>query len=283
MVAEDEEAVRLGVTRALLHHGHEVHEAATIAQAVDVLGRLGDKLDIAVLDYFLPVGKPAGNSSRAALDRSTTSPTAEVITDMIYERRIGAAVLFITGHRPDSMRHVVRGTQAADCLYKPFTTLEFLSVFHRVERWHAERASAPRGADCRFDAPDKPIRGAFSEGLLRAVVQLAGVASDDTQNLRVLRAALLGREHHNCSAAPTAKMRSPTPVPGMSASTYKRRKRELQVVLGVANFTNDILRRLDHALASGECDWRDLLGFARKDTPPRVAQSAPGLWTFQFI
>ena len=54
LLVEDEDAVRMGGVRALTSRGYTVHEAADGVEAMEIMGELGDTVDIVVSDVVMP-------------------------------------------------------------------------------------------------------------------------------------------------------------------------------------------------------------------------------------
>lgn len=213
-----------------------VTEAATIADALDAIGRMGDSLALAVLDYFLPPGEPGNAWCRAALERSIAPPTAEVITDVMAHLRVGAPVLFITGHTRGAMHQVLARTNAFGCLHKPFSSRVLLDVLDRMHRLHVDRTSLLDALSCT----DEPTE--LRDAVFRAALHLAKFAPDAHDEMsRVLRVAIDGLDiEAACKAC------------GMSRAKYNRKKSELRVALGIANFGGALLRRIDRAVSDGD-------------------------------
>src|SRR5690606_15649096 len=232
--------------RVLRTRGCAVHESATIAEAVDKIASLGQQLDVAVLDYFMPWGRATTALARA-MERTARSGTADLIADVLYQHRVGAAVLFITAHTPETMTDIVRATRAAACLYKPFTAREFLQTFEGVCRWQVDRGTL-------LPEPAAPAMGqeeSYQEHLFHVVLRLANVAVDDIEKRNVLRTIIVGTDSVH---------KPPHEICAMAPATYRRRKRDLQRALGITRFTiANLHRRIDHALASGELQPHDLL------------------------
>ncbi len=68
LVAEDEEAVRALVRRALVEDGHEVMTAADGAEALDTLQREGGRFDLLLTDIKMPVMDGVALALAAARD-----------------------------------------------------------------------------------------------------------------------------------------------------------------------------------------------------------------------
>jgi two-component system, cell cycle response regulator CpdR len=68
LVAEDEEAVRALVRRALVEDGHEVMTAADGAEALDMLQREGGRFDLLLTDIKMPVMDGVALALAAARD-----------------------------------------------------------------------------------------------------------------------------------------------------------------------------------------------------------------------
>lgn len=54
LLVEDEDAVRAFASRALVSRGYEVHEASNGAEALELMGELGDSIDLVVSDVVMP-------------------------------------------------------------------------------------------------------------------------------------------------------------------------------------------------------------------------------------
>ena len=55
LIAEDEDAVRALVARALMEAGHDVHASADGGEAIEVLQREGGRFDLLLTDIRMPV------------------------------------------------------------------------------------------------------------------------------------------------------------------------------------------------------------------------------------
>jgi CheY-like chemotaxis protein len=257
LIVDDDVGTRGALAQALRRRGCTVREAATVAGALDAIGELSHDLEIAVLNYFLPRGEPQTAWSREASDKPATAKT---IVDFIDCHDIGAAVLFLTGSPPAVMRHVVRGTRADGCLYKPFDTAAFLATFERVRGWHLQR-----GDHQARPVPTKPAipvgipPAAYAQGRLRVASRLAGIDPDDDRAAQVFRLAYQGeRLETACKAC------------GMSEATYKRATKNLRARLGIRDFGHDLTRCIDEALDRGVIEWWELMGYAYDPTRPRA-------------
>jgi DNA-binding response OmpR family regulator len=245
---ETDEQDGLGLAPVLRSHGYDLHEAGSIADALEVIIQVGDKLDLAILDYLLPPGRPTVARSREIVEKLHGDSTAEIIADFLYRNRIGAAVLYITSGASSSMRHVVLGTRAEGYLLRPYRANEAVAEVDRIYRRHRRR--------CGFEAdPSDSLccittrSSSFRLGLFQVVMHLAGPQADNDGMKKVLRTVLDGTSgdaaYRECS---------------MSRATYTRTKAALRTLLNIDNFTGDLTRRIDEALARGEIKPTDLLG-----------------------
>jgi PAS domain S-box-containing protein len=109
LLVDDHPALRQSLAHALALHGHTVHTAASVIDALEVL-TAGDPLDLIVTDLLLP----DGDGSEVAEAASRQRPPVEVVYMSGYER---GAVKMVHGVDPN-----------ATFLQKPFTPADLLAV-----------------------------------------------------------------------------------------------------------------------------------------------------------
>jgi DNA-binding response OmpR family regulator len=119
LVAEDEDAVRSYVERALVHAGHSVAVAADGMQAIDSLGR--ESFDLLVTDIVMP------NMDGITLALKATKDWPEM------------AVLLMTGYAAERQRAHNLEALIHKVIAKPFAMAELLAA---VDEALAKR---PRG------------------------------------------------------------------------------------------------------------------------------------------
>jgi len=115
MLVDDEELVRRGLRRALVHHGHEVIEARSGGEALELLAQ-GAELDLVLLDLSMP-GMPGAEALRRIQVVDPTLPIIVISGDAPAPEQLG---------------------QAAEVLEKPVARAALLAAVERVAR-------APRG------------------------------------------------------------------------------------------------------------------------------------------
>ena len=112
LVAEDEEAVRSFVVRALRHHGHEVLEAADGAAALEILGR--EECDLLLTDIVMPVM----DGIALALAASRDHP--------------GLRILMMTGYAEQKRRAHNLNALIHDVVSKPFSLEQIAGAVARA-------------------------------------------------------------------------------------------------------------------------------------------------------
>ena len=103
LLAEDEEAVRTLVRRALVEDGHEVTTAADGAEALDTLQREGGRFDLLLTDIKMPVMDGVALALAAARDFPVLP------------------ILLMTGYADQRERASGLETLIRDVVTKPFT------------------------------------------------------------------------------------------------------------------------------------------------------------------
>ncbi len=125
LLVEDEAAVRSYVARVLSQYGYEVLSAGTGKQAMLLLERLTQPLDLVVTDVVMP--EMGGVELARAL----------------LAQRPGLPVLFITGHFDERHREGQSLPVEAEVLLKPFTPMQLV---RRVQRILSEAPRVGGGA-----------------------------------------------------------------------------------------------------------------------------------------
>jgi len=110
LVAEDEEALRAFIARALVEDGHEVVAAADGAEALDALSRPGETFDLLLTDIRMPIMDGIALALAAARDRP----------DLIILLMTGYADQRERAHGLDALIH--------DVIAKPFSLAEIKSL-----------------------------------------------------------------------------------------------------------------------------------------------------------
>jgi two-component system cell cycle response regulator CpdR len=106
LIAEDEEALRSFVARALAQDGHEVVVAPDGAEALDLMGRHGGRFDLLLADIRMPV------MDGIALALAVARDYPEVI------------ILLMTGYADQRERAHGLDALIHDVITKPFTLAE---------------------------------------------------------------------------------------------------------------------------------------------------------------
>jgi PAS domain S-box-containing protein len=103
LLVEDEEDVRSVLRASLLREGHEILEAASAAQALDISAAYEGKIDLLITDVVM-----SGMSGRELADR-------------LIPLRPGTKVLYVSGYNEDTVlqKGVIEGQM--EFLQKPFT------------------------------------------------------------------------------------------------------------------------------------------------------------------
>ena len=113
LLVEDEPSVRDFCKRALGTEGYEVHVAGP-HDALEIAGRLGDRLDILVTDVVMP---------------DLDGPT---IAAALRSRRPALKVLFMSGYPRDREDELTGASAEGAVLPKPFTSRELCDAVRRV-------------------------------------------------------------------------------------------------------------------------------------------------------
>lgn len=110
LVAEDEEPVRIFVTRALEHHGHQVHAVADGGAALQALQQ--DRYDLLLTDIVMPV------MDGIALALKATSDWPHM------------PVVMMTGYAAEKQRAHNLDELINEVISKPFSLDELAAVIH---------------------------------------------------------------------------------------------------------------------------------------------------------
>jgi two-component system, cell cycle response regulator CpdR len=110
LLAEDEEALRAFVARALGQDGHDVVATADGAEALDALSRAGEEFDLLLTDIRMPIMDGIALALAAARDRP----------DLIILLMTGYADQRERAHGLDALIH--------DVIAKPFSLAEIKSL-----------------------------------------------------------------------------------------------------------------------------------------------------------
>jgi DNA-binding response OmpR family regulator len=103
LIAEDEEAVRGLIARALAQDGHEVVSTCDGAEALDALGRAGMPFDLLLADIQMPVMDGIALALAAARDHPTV------------------AIMLMTAYADQRERATGLDRLIRDVINKPFT------------------------------------------------------------------------------------------------------------------------------------------------------------------
>jgi two-component system cell cycle sensor histidine kinase/response regulator CckA len=103
LLVEDEEAVRSFAVRALASRGYNVLEAATGAEALEVMAEHAGEVDIVVSDVVMP---------------EMDGPT---LLKKLRERNTNVKMIFISGYAEDAFRKNLEGQEDFTFLPKPFS------------------------------------------------------------------------------------------------------------------------------------------------------------------
>ena len=118
LVAEDENAVREFVRRALVHHGHEVTVANDGAEALAMLAQ--SPVDLVLADIRMPVMDGVALALKAARDYPDVT------------------IMLMTGHASERDRAHDLRTLVEDIVLKPFSMAE---ICNKVDAALARRSS----------------------------------------------------------------------------------------------------------------------------------------------
>jgi CheY-like chemotaxis protein len=110
LLAEDEEALRAFITRALVQDGHDVVAAADGAEALEALSRDGGEFDLLLTDIRMPIMDGIALALAAARDRP----------DLMILLMTGYADQRERAHGLDALIH--------DVIAKPFSLAEIKSA-----------------------------------------------------------------------------------------------------------------------------------------------------------
>lgn len=124
LVIEDDAPIRRGIVDALTFQGFQTHEAATLADGMDMA--LGADCDLILLDLVLPADKAADGDGMSILEKvRKTRPTLPVI------------ILTARGEDADRVRGLRLG--ADDYVVKPFSVDELMARVDAVLRRSPQR------------------------------------------------------------------------------------------------------------------------------------------------
>jgi CheY-like chemotaxis protein len=127
LIAEDEDAVRSLVARALLQDGHEVVTANDGAEALDVLAREQGAFELLLTDIRMPV------MDGIALALATARDHPDI------------AILLMTGYADQRERASGLNTLIHDVVAKPFTLATIRAAVEDALHASAQRAAAAAG------------------------------------------------------------------------------------------------------------------------------------------
>lgn len=109
LLVEDEDAVRVFSSRALRNKGYNVFEARSGEEALAVLNKDGDKIDLTITDVVMP---------------QMDGPT---LYKHIRERWPNMKVVFVSGYTEDRLREQFKSGEPIHFLGKPFTLKQLAS------------------------------------------------------------------------------------------------------------------------------------------------------------
>ncbi|MFC0282933.1 cell cycle histidine kinase CckA [Camelimonas abortus] len=110
LLVEDEEAVRAFASRALAARGYTVLEAASGAEAIQLLEERDDPVDLVVSDVVMP---------------EMDGPT---LLRELRARNIGARIVFVSGYAEDAFRRNLPEGETFVFLPKPFTLKQLIEA-----------------------------------------------------------------------------------------------------------------------------------------------------------
>ena len=122
LIADDEEAIRSLIARALRQDGHEVMTATDGAHALDLLGREGGAFELLLSDIRMPVMD--GIALALAATRDHPALTILLMTGYADQRE--------RAHGLDALIH--------DVVTKPFTLATIRTAVSGALKAHAQRA-----------------------------------------------------------------------------------------------------------------------------------------------
>ncbi len=114
LLVEDEDAVRVFSARALRNKGYNVFEARSGEEALEVLGKDGDKIDLTVTDVVMP---------------QMDGPT---LYKHLRERWPRMKVVFVSGYTEDRLREQFSAGEAIHFLGKPFSLKQLASKVKEI-------------------------------------------------------------------------------------------------------------------------------------------------------
>jgi len=114
LLVEDEDAVRVFSSRALRNKGYNVLEARSGEEALEILAKEGDKIDLTVTDVVMP---------------QMDGPT---LYKKIRERWPDMKVVFVSGYTEDRLREQFTSGEVIYFLPKPFTLKQLASKVKEV-------------------------------------------------------------------------------------------------------------------------------------------------------
>jgi len=114
LLVEDEDAVRVFSARALRNKGYNVFEARSGEEALELLHKDGDKIDLTVTDVVMP---------------QMDGPT---LYKHIRERWADMKVVFVSGYTEDRLREQFKSGEQIHFLGKPFTLKQLASKVKEI-------------------------------------------------------------------------------------------------------------------------------------------------------
>jgi two-component system cell cycle sensor histidine kinase/response regulator CckA len=114
LLVEDEDAVRMGGSRALRSRGYTVHEASSGVEALEVFHQLGGKIDIVVSDVVMP---------------EMDGPT---LLGELRKLQSDIKFIFVSGYAEDAFAKNLPADQKFGFLPKPFSLKQLATVVKEV-------------------------------------------------------------------------------------------------------------------------------------------------------
>ena len=114
LLVEDEDAVRMGGSRALTSRGYTVHEASSGVEALEVFEALGGKVDIVVSDVVMP---------------EMDGPT---LLGELRKRQPDIKFVFVSGYAEDAFARNLPPDAQFGFLPKPFSLKQLATVVKDV-------------------------------------------------------------------------------------------------------------------------------------------------------
>lgn len=114
LLVEDEDAVRVFSARALRNKGYNVLEARNGEEALTVIAKEGDKIDLLISDVVMP---------------QMDGPT---MMAKVREKRPNLKAIFISGYTEDKFRDQLKAGEVVHFLGKPFTLKQLASKVKEV-------------------------------------------------------------------------------------------------------------------------------------------------------